>query len=400
MVTAIFTFQDMAEFLWGTFNPATKPPTGRELRTAKQAVVTAYRDILNIHNWLYYNRRIPLRTEATQSTSTIAYDHTGGSYERMVTIAAGTWPTTAARGVIVIAGVHYDVEDYKSTTVITLGVNSNPGADIAAGTTYSWYRESYPLPVNFRKLSAIAQQGGNYAPLDYIDATSDMFLARDLGVSTGDPTRVTIGNDGDYIGALSLIFSPAPATAVSYDVTYQASQRPLHTYKYATGTVTVAAGSTAVLGIATAFTSFHAGSIIRFTESTTVEPTDVAGNCNGDDNPFIAQRMVMSVTDGTHLIIDSAVSATSTLTGTKYVISDPIDIEPIVMRTYFECLCEYHYARLTKQKEQAEMYGTATRELLIAMNADSRCRQLLSAASDGASVGWSDTWGDVAAPTT
>ena len=38
----------------------------------------------------------------------------------------------------------------KSSTIITLSVNSNPGADVAAGTTYPLYRDTYPMPVAFQ----------------------------------------------------------------------------------------------------------------------------------------------------------------------------------------------------------------------------------------------------------
>lgn len=392
--TPIFTFQDACELMFEQYNPATKPPTGRELRMAKAAVSAAYRDCANAHNWHYYQRRTTLATDADYSTGTVAYDHTAGAYERMLTLTTGTWPTNAARGTVVIDDVHYDVEERKSSSIITLGANSNPGADIAAGETYLWYRDAYPLPVNFRKLRAIIDCSNPSRHLEYMDPSSHLFTSREWN-GVGDADFYTIRNEGDYIGSLSLLLSPAPDSAKSYELLYTVAPPPLVTYKYATGTISCTAAATTVTGSGTAFVAAHKGCVIRFTTSTTLEPTGVMGLADGTDNPYLAQRIITTVTDSATLVIDSAVSSTTSLSGCKYVISDPIDVEPITMRSYFEALCAYHYARLTKRKEQRDMLSDAHRALLEAMTNDSRTDEMVRAVPWGDNEGWAEAWGSV-----
>lgn len=392
--TQLFTFQDCCELIWESFNPASKPPKDRELRMAKTACITAYRDLVNIHPWTYYQRRTTLATEADYSTGTVGYDHTGGTYERQLTLATGTWPTNAARGCVKISSVSYDIEDRKSTSVVTLTANSNPGADVAAGTSYLWYRDAYPLPVNFRKLQNIIDCTVPGRCMEWVSPASHLFSTRVWG-GVGDPEQFTIRNDGDYIGSLSIIFSPVPDTAKSYDLLYDATPLPLQTYKYATGTISCTAGDTTVTGSGTSFSANHVGAVMRFTTSTAFEPTDTVGLVDGNNNPYIAQRIITTVGSTTSLTIDSAVSATTSISGAKYTISDAIDVEPTTMRSYFEASCMYHYARLTKRKEQGELLGYAHRTLLEAMAADSRTHQITNTLPAGDGPSWSEYWGTV-----
>ena len=395
-VTPIFTMQDAVEYTWEVMNPAVKPPTGRELRIAKMAAIRAYRDLANRFEWSYYKRRGIIRTEAYYKTGTVAFDFTGGTYERQLTLTTGTWPTNAARGQVVISNVHYPVESRKSDSVVTLDANINPGADVAAATSYEWYRDAYPLPVNFRRMGQIIEStsGGNPNPLEFVNPSSLLYNTRyESGSTTADPDWYTIRNAGDYMGSLSMFFGRGPTTAKTYDMLYEVSPRPLRTYKYATGTITLAAGSTALTGNTTAFTEFHEGCIIRFTSSTTVEPTDMSGNVNGDDNPYIAQRSILAVASGTAATIDSEVSSTTTLTTTKYTISDPIDIEPIIMRSPFEALCLYHFARLTKRKDAVQLERDAEVAILNAMEQDRRTTLVETGALVDAPI--TNMWGTV-----
>ncbi len=394
--TPIFTFQDMVELVWEVMNTSVKPPTGRELRLAKQAVITAYRDMANRHPWNYYKRRAIITTDASYSTGTVVFDYTGGASERLLTLTSGVFPANAAKGVIVISNKHYRVETRLSDTTVTLDANVNPGADVAS-TAYEWYREAYPLPVDFRRLCEHpieSTSGGNAYPLTYVTPGSELHNKRyESGSTTSDPDWYTIRNADDYLGSLSLVFGRAPNTAKTYDIMYEVAPRELRTYKYAAGTMTLAADAVAVTGNSTTFTAFHAGAILRVTESTATEPTTVMGNVNGDDNPYFAQRMILSVASTTSLTIDAIVSSATTLTTTKYVISDPIDIEPIVMRSYFEALCLASFARLTKRKDMREYMVASEHELALAQEQDNRVAIVSSGALQDHPV--SNQWGSV-----
>ena len=373
--TPVFTFQDVCELLWNMFDPATKPPTGRELRAARNAVIKAYRDLQLSHGWSYYQRRQPIHAEAAYRTGTIAYDHTGGASERLVTLSDGTWPANAARGAMVIDGVHYLVAERLGDTTVTLGANSNPGADIAAGESYLWYRDTYPLPVNFHRARLVGETNSStsWRELVYRDQASVRSLHMEGYPTTpSDPIWYAIGNDGDYLGAMSLMLVPAPLAATTIDIVYDTHPRALTTYKEATGTVSVSAGATAVTGSGTAFSSAHVGAVIRFTTSTTLEPTGPAGHVDGVTNPFLVQRVITAVASATSLTIDSAVSATTTLTAVKFVISDPIDVEPITMRSVLEAMACAEYAYHQKREDFPMLLARAKDELILAMGYDQR----------------------------
>ena len=390
--TQIMTFQDACEYLFNMFNPAVKPPTGRELIAAKNATITALRELPQHHRWSYFMRRYTLSTDATQSTGTVAYDHTGGAYERQLTLSGATWPTNAARGAVRIADVVYEIDERKSDTVVTLSEDNNPGSDLVAGTTYSWYRDTYTLPVNFRSVRSFGESGVAREDLEYLSPAQfqDEMRYR-YATATGTPVYYTIRQSRDYIGAMDVVFGPPPASAVSYDMLYDAAPREIVTYKEATGTVSVVGNATTVTGSGTAFASSHVGSVIRFTTSTTLEPTGIAGHVDGTTNPFLAQRTITAVASATSCTIDSAVSSAS-LSGTKFVISDPIDIEPVIMRSAFEALCASLYARLQKREDASALDKEFRAKLIEAMGFDVRSWQLRRGYADES---LHSSWGNV-----
>jgi len=98
--------------------------------------------------WMY----LQLNAELTgSSTVTMVYDHTGGTYERQITMTGDTWPswfteTTAPFSSFRIAGINYTVEAYKTTTVLTLTESNNPGEDIASTDDFALNQSNYVLP--------------------------------------------------------------------------------------------------------------------------------------------------------------------------------------------------------------------------------------------------------------
>jgi hypothetical protein len=390
----VCTFQDLGEYVFNVFNPAVKPPTGRELIATKQAILSAYRDLPQQHKWSYYRRHLTIPCEASQTAGTVAYDHSGGTYERMVTLTGSTWPTSVAQGFIKINGTPYAVDAYKSSLIATLTEKTNPGSDVSAGASYEWYRDAYTLPAGFRRMVAIGEMGttSDWYSLDYV--TQDQFhdLVRSEFGSTGRPDYFTIRNSHKYLGSLELVFGRAPNKAAVYDVLYEASPRELRIYKEATGTIALSGGGTTITGTGTAFSQQHVGSIIRLTASTTVEPTSVMGNADGTLNPFLAQRVITAVASATSATIDAAIDATTNLSGAKYVISDPVDMEPTAMRSALEAACCAVYSRIQKREDAKEWQVTARNLLIDAMAFDSRS---LIPQSGDAVDGFRSTWGNV-----
>ena len=145
--TTIHSYHDVIDHLLDHFGGL---EGGRNVKMAKRAILAAYRSLPTVYNWSYYYKRGRVASVAAYSTGTIAYDHTGGTYERQATLTSGTWPSWAARGILRINDIDYDVHERISDTVVTLSVNSNPGADVASSTTYTLSRDAYPLPFDFQ----------------------------------------------------------------------------------------------------------------------------------------------------------------------------------------------------------------------------------------------------------
>ncbi|NLX55069.1 MAG: hypothetical protein GXY58_08145 [Planctomycetaceae bacterium] len=365
--TEVWTYQDAVEHLLDVFD---SDRAGRPLRMARRACHEALRELVSAHRWKYYDCRHVFQTEAPYSTGTIAYDHTGGAQERLVTLTGGTWPTSTAHYLLVISGVPYPVDQWVDATNVTLRADANPGADVAASTAYQLYRTSYPLPVGF--------VGGGEL-WDLADERQVEFVSTDeeLQDSIFDktlhiPRAASIRNDQEYLNSLSLVFTTPPSEARTFTLTYRRSPRRLITEKYSTGTVSMSAGTTTCTVSIGKFTAAHAGCIIRF-GTAAAEPTNIFGGLTDTENPFSDERTIVSVaSDGASCVLDSAPSAA--VTAVKFTVSDPLDIEHTAMLTAYQRLAEHAYTVLTKreQKDRLERYQLARQAVLQAKDLDRR----------------------------
>ena len=375
----IWTYQDGVEHLVDLFN---MDRDARNLRQAKRSLYRAYRDLPNYHQWAYYHRRKLLESEASQTSGTITYDHTGGANERMVTIAGGTWPANAKYGSIIINDVHYQIDARISGTVITLRSDSNPGADLAALTAYEWYREAYHLPVNFRRMSQLldASQTTGLYPLQYVSPSEHHRRSRNFWGQTVDrPEWYTLRNDDRWFGAPVIVLGRPPNSGRTYDYIYEVNPRPLHTYAEETGTVS--GSTTTIAGSGTAFTSRHIGSVIRFGTSAALPVSRVGGF--GSTVEYAEQRIVTAVESATELTVDKATDS-SVGAGTKFSISDPLDLEVHSMLTVMLKLAEYEMAVMLNRDstDTSRRWSRFMRDLQFAMEADRRNTSIASGAMD------------------
>lgn len=375
--TELLTYQDLVERVLDTFGEFTYA-AGRQLRLARRAISTAYHDLADMHDWSYYERRGQLKTVASQTTGTITFDYTGGSSERLLTLAGATFPTDARLYSVMIANVVYKIQEYLSSTTVQLTEDSNPGADVAAGTSYTLFKALYEAPTNFRNIDFLLDMARGYAlqPMTPSDA---------LGLQVGNQSPqqeigFTVRNAGENYGGLVIELVPPPSAARTYDYMYRVSPRKLTIDKYSTGTVTSSAGSTTIEGASSpAWTDKYVGCIMRIapTDSGSTVPTPPEGNSDGVE-PYVAQRVITSVTDTDTLVVNEAFSASTTYTAVKYVISDPVDVEPNAMLSLLERMAEAEFAILTNNKNQGMWEAAARTELIRAMSADSRMKETTS----------------------
>ena len=358
--TAIHTYHDVVDHLLDHFGGL---EGGRNLKMAKRAVLGAYRSLPTVYNWSYYYKRGRITSVAAYSTGTIEYDHTGGTYERQATLTSGTWPSWAARGILRIDSVDYDVQERKSDTVVTLSVNSNPGADVASSTTYTLSRDAYPLPIDFQSADQLRNVNKNWTWPSYV-SPGEWLDAHSTQESSNDPRLYTIMADPEYYGTMAVHFYPPPSAAHNFDFLYQREPTPLVVNSHTTGTISVPQSSAIVEGDGTEFNSNMKGSVIQFGTSTD-QPTGIDGL-----KPYTEQRTVIAINSSTQLTLDAVVS--NPHTAVKYRISDIVDIESGAMFEAFISLAELKLAQLMKDDQIPIKDRTYRDNLRLAMQADNR----------------------------
>jgi len=367
MSISLYTFNDMVEHLADTYDIHRE---GRLLRNCRRAVLTAYREIPHMMRWKYYDRRYVLATVAPQSTGTIAFDLTGGAFERLITLTGATFPADAAQYRIIIGGNHYDIEDYKTSTTVTLAADSHPSADKAAGTSYLIYKSNYRLPSDFRKIGRIIDVD-NQREMGVTDSDTQLSQSIYYYDSPDQPYITSIRADGEFPSELKIIFTPPPDSVREYDIIYEAKAMPLAVEKHIAGTVSITAGSPTVTGSTTAgFTSAMVGSVIRFSANANKLPTSFIGDTDGTTNLFTEQGIVKSVESATSLTLTA--NATNTLSDVKYMISDVVDIEQDAMMTVFQRRMEAEYERLARLDTRQEAEAAFQRALVLAKESDQR----------------------------
>lgn len=363
------------------FNDAT-----RLGRIARRAVDTVYRDLPYRKNWRYYQRRQTLQTVASYSTGTIEYDHTGGSSERLVTLTTGTFPSWTKFGKIVIEDVTYRIATNPSSSTITLYEEDNPGADVAAGTTYTLYRSEYPTPIDFRRnirLYDLTDQ----EEIPIIGVGEAHALAVGVDNTPDTPRRAYLRNVADHYGVWSIEFLPPPSAIRSYDLSYEAKPRDIGSLgasgaiTYATGTVSTS--GTTVTGSGTTFPTYCAGAVIRF--GTSASGTAVTNKFGA--NPFTEQRIVASRDSATQLTLDAAPTSAYSA-GTAFSISDLIDIHPGGMTTAFLRMIEAECAKMLNMKDYPEREAVALRALDRAMENEPSDEYANAAPAMPARVSW------------
>jgi len=320
MQVKLFTFSDVLSAMldWTTI-PSTDALT---LRKIKRSIASAYREFLGSRNWSILMGRGRITTQAQYNTGTIEYDNA----TRTITLTDGTFPSWTMLGRISFGSplLEYQIVDFPTSTTAVLSVNANPGADVAAGTSYTLFQDAYPLPVNCQSVGTIKDAQRNVV-LQYMEP-NDWVALRPYNTYPAVPRFYTISADPNYIGTLAMRVLPPPDIAYNFDFMYKKYPRDFSVQIYNTGTIS--SSGTSVTGSGTAWTSAMIGCVIRYSSSARTKPTGLEG-----DNPYVEQRIITSVGTPTALTIDQAFS--SNISGMAYEISDPIELEANAMYTAF-----------------------------------------------------------------
>jgi hypothetical protein len=323
------TYSDLYEHL---FNFSQGSNVGAPTAVIRGAVVSAYEEVIQAHDWSFLRGVERIYGYATQTDGTLSYN----SSTRVATLTDATFPSWAdgQGGAIYVDDVICEIEARLSSTTVRLRTNRNPETDLTA-ESYKLFKHWYALPQDFMDTKDPTAEDlsrlGRHLPF------SQFPYIHQSDQTTGDFRYWCIGLNPN--GGHALYVYPALTSATRIDLPY--SKRPRDVAITGVGSAhragTISVSGTTVTGTDTAFTSAMAGSILRVS-STSAPPDGVAGMT---DNLFAEERLISSVTDATTLTL--AVSGT-TATDVGYRISDPLSVGRCAWNALRRC-AELHLAR-------------------------------------------------------
>lgn len=352
--TRLLTAQDAFEYAEGVVSGH---GTSFDQTAYRWAIHNAYTELGSKVGWSFLNKQFRIFINAAKDDGTVTYDHTGGAYERLVTLSGtgATFPDWAEDATIRLDGLPCRIEEVKSSTTATLDANMNPGADVAAGSSYRIYRSYYALPNDFRRLVSLRAETVGW---QLSERTYDEIMALDRDYNeTGTPTYFCIRGVEDLYGQMGLFLHPDSDSDASLDGIYERIPREIRYFGFNqnvdyAGTISATAGSATITGSGTAFSTLMIGSILRISSSA-VKPGGLQSA-----NPFVEQHSIVGVGGPTSLTLDTEVSTNRS--AVKYVIVDPIDIDASLHRAYLACVV----------KQLALDRGWKDSEMLVALYED------------------------------
>ena len=378
----VFTYHDMVQRL--ILRNGITGSSDLELARLKVAVDGAYRFLPTIHTWRFYIRRLMILTEAPVAIDAVTYDHTGGAYERQVTITgSSTWPANAVYGEVVIGTGVYQIDRRISNTVVTLREETNPGADVASSAA-TWTRSFYPFPKSVRQVQEIWKSSQVFR-LKYVPPV-DYASKRKMFSQHGTPIYYTIMPSQDQLGSMDFVFVPPPGVAESYEMQVDMIPPPLRNYEITGTNGSISSGSYNFTASGAGFKSSLVGSLLRISPNTSL-PKGLHIMVDGRED-FVWQSVVRRVVDGDTLeLVEAAPEAMSTR---GWSISDVVDINPSTMLDYFESLCFEWFTRNNDHEQLPLAKQLSMEAFRVAVAAESTVSS--NHEREGAWMSFGDQW--------
>lgn len=295
-----------------------------------QGILSGYRELTTFRKWSNYYHVERIYLHGAESTGTIAYDDSARELE----IIGGTFPSWAADGEVRVGQVVAYVETRNSDSSLTLDSNMQFGDDIESGTDFTISQSSYTLPENFQSADTLACEESWWSAVQ-VEPRTWMANQR-YDATTGPPAIWTIMGDRKLTNRLALYVNPAPSEDATLDLIIHRRPRELTHSGYeafhSAGTVTCTSASYTITGTGTAFESSMVGSTLRIGR----DGVSIPGPRVGPD-PYWFEARITAVGSATSLTIEEL--TTAAVVGRKYVISDPVDIDPGMTEAFLRC-CE------------------------------------------------------------
>jgi hypothetical protein len=352
------THQDCVESLLRYLGTA---PGDQALADIRSAIDQAYREVTNKHTWTYLYKQGRINTVGNYTDGTVSVV----AAAQTATFSPGPLPSWAADGYLRIATAIYRPNVVLDPVTMTLLPMLSPAADIAA-TSFILYQDSYLLPPDFKQQDTALYENA-FGGLTYLHPREWLFGERYV-YQAGIPSAFTVTGDEKYPGRLVIRLMPSPVDARTLDFIYKRKPRDLSiTSLISQGNCTVTAGSTALSGLGTAFSTNMVGSVLRIynlarASSASSTQTPVA--------PMVHETLIVAAPDTLDLTM--ADPAPGNYSGVAYTISDPLDIEYDSMSTCTLRCCEMFIGMGRTLKDKPSARAQFQEALLTAKEADSR----------------------------
>jgi len=343
---------------------------GREASSEaiRRAVQEAHLDVINGYDWPSLEGPDRIHLHKAQSTGTVTYDND----TRYLTLSGATWPSWVENASVLLDDTICEVETYVSSTVIVLHKTLNPGADLAAGTTYSLFCRWYPLSADF--VNFTGPMGRNSWAYGQPVSMTEMAGWQRNHSSTGDIRYYAIGERPNSPSEKAIFIWPFAPDDEPVDFTYQRRPRELQysgrDAADSVGTIVAVAGSNAIAGTTTEFDSDMAGAILRVGKSETITPTGRYGL-----NRFAEQHQIHSAASTTAITLKANV--TTSRSGVKYVVTDPIEIETCAQNAFMRYV-EMHLA-MTLGLDVTSPHGNYAKQYIV--SAEKAMREAMAASN-------------------
>jgi len=320
-----------------------------------QPIKSALREITGHRKWNYLMSQGRLYLHDSFTEGTVEYDLA----TRVMTLTppvsnpGAVWPSWSEDSDIRIDDVLHRVSLRLTDTTLQMDDTLSPEADVASGTTYIQAKRIFTLPEDFAQTDVQLLQF-NLWNVSYVPPR-DWLIQQRYVSSTGPPDKFTVMGHPRILNRMALMIEPASGQDDSLDFVYYRKPRELvitgYEASHYAGTVSRTAAYT-LTGVTTAFDASMIGSLIRVSGS---------GNTPGQNIgpfPYAFEARITAVTSATVITVDSDPAA---FTGKAYVVSDPVDIDPVMTDAYLRC-CEKQtgiHRRTKNVKELDELFRDA-----------------------------------------
>ncbi len=332
-------------------------PQDAEQRDIRSAIHKAYNELTTIRDWGYYSVHGRIVTSPSYTTGTI------GIASGAVTLTSGSFATAGVTAgnakywTIRTGDRSYPLAAYSSATAVTLESDFS-GIDVAPGSSYTLFRTAYPLPDDFKNMDEPSDEFNWWSGL-YVTPDEAMKIER-VNNSSGEPYHWTLIKDPHGTGwAIKLVGWPTSKETI--DFTYRRTARPIRYsgHEAALRQGTLSRAGAAVTGSGTAFPAASVGSVLRLGDSATI-PGPIESL-----TPWSGETVITGYSSATSL---TTADSGTILAGTKYLITDPMDVAPH-MQSALESCCDYWLAR-TRNQGADKAFQMYQRDLRLAFEQD------------------------------